>query len=192
MKKNELLLIPESVFTDLPSPWCPHPEQYSAFDTDAGELEALECLAAIVRVVKPEFVLETGTNRGVSAMYLAEALRRNGRGRMVTLEINADYAADANELLGEYDLLDYCEVRLESSFAYQPPRCIDLLFSDAEMGNRIAEIERYRPWLAPRAWVAVHDSLKHRSVIGDLAVLDWIERIDLPTPRGLTIGRIKA
>lgn len=148
-------------------------------------------LAALVRVVKPEFLLETGTNQGVSAVYLADALRQNGYGRMVTLEINTDYVTVAQTRVREYGLSEYCTVLPMSSFDYRPQCQIDLLFSDAEMGNRIAEIERYRPFLAPRAWVVVHDSLKHASVIGDLSTLGWIERIDIPTPRGLTIGRLR-
>jgi len=184
----------ESEFT-VPTDWAPRPDLYAAFDTDAAEQEVCELLAALVRTLKPAFVLETGTHLGRSAVYLAEALRRNQYGCMVSLEINADYAATARTLLSSHGLLGLgvgqCEVIQMSSFEYSPPVPIDFLFSDSELGTRRHELERLRPWLAPRAWVAVHDTLTHLSVIGDLAPLGWLERVDIPTPRGLTIGRLR-
>ncbi|MDO8531196.1 MAG: class I SAM-dependent methyltransferase [Dehalococcoidia bacterium] len=185
----------ESEFTLASTEWCPHPERYSAYDTDAAEVEALEVLAALVRALKPAFVLETGTHLGRSAAYIADALDRNRYGCMVSLEINSDYAAAARDLLAWHGLLGLgigqCDVLQVSSFEYIPPLPIDFLFSDSELGTRRHELERLRPWLAPRAWVAVHDTLTHLSVIGDLAPLGWIERVDIPTPRGLTIGRVR-
>lgn len=190
------LLIPhhrESDFT-APSVWAPRPDLYGAFGTDAAEEEVCELLASLVRALKPCFVLETGTHEGRSAVYIADALRRNQYGRMVSLEINADYARTARsrvrETLGGW--ADFCDVIEQSSFEYIPPWPIDFLFSDSELGTRQQELERMRPFLAPRAWVAVHDSLTHRSVMGDLTSVGWIERVDIPTPRGLTIGRITA
>lgn len=190
----DLPLHRESEFTEHPTDWAPHPELYSAYNTDAAEIEVLEVLAALVRALKPRFLLETGTHRGVSTAYLADALRRNRYGCMVSLEINADYTEAARTLLNSHGLLGLgvgqCEVIQMSSFEYLPPLPIDFLFSDSELGTRRHELERLRPWLAPRSWVAIHDSLTHRSVIGDLAPLGWLERVDVPTPRGLTVGRL--
>ena len=190
------LLIPqhrESRFT-APSVWAPRPDLYGAFGTDAAEEEVCELLASLVRAIKPCFVLETGTHEGRSAVYIADALRRNKYGRMVSLEINADYARTARsrveDVLRGYSYL--WQVEEISSFDYIPPQPIDFLFSDSELGTRQQGLERMRPFLAPRAWVAVHDSLTHRSVMGDLTSVGWIERVDIPTPRGLTIGRITA
>jgi predicted O-methyltransferase YrrM len=184
----------ESEFS-VPTAWAPRPDLYAAFDTDAAEQEVCELLAALVRALKPGFVLETGTHLGRSAVYLADALKRNRYGCMVSLEINAEHAAAARTLLDSHGLLGLgvgqCEVIEQSSFEYVPPRPIDFLFSDSELGTRRHELERLRPWLAPRAWVAVHDSLTHMSVIGDLGPLGWIERVDIPTPRGLTVGRLR-
>lgn len=47
---------------------------------------------AIVRADKPELVVETGVANGVSSTYLLEALRRNGRGQLHSIEIgNSPY-----------------------------------------------------------------------------------------------------
>jgi predicted O-methyltransferase YrrM len=185
---------PESNFTVNPTSFCPRPDLYSSPDTDAAEREILEFLAALVRATKPEFVLETGTHLGRSACYIADALRRNGVGRMVTLETNGSYITQAQELLAGQGLLGTgignCESLLISSFDYKPTRPINFLFSDSELGHRIEEMEYYRPYLAPYSWIAMHDTMSHKGTIGDLSVLNWIERIDIPSPRGLTVGRL--
>jgi predicted O-methyltransferase YrrM len=169
---------------------------YAAFDTDAAEQEVCELLAALVRALKPAFVLETGTHLGRSAVYLADALRRNHYGCMVSLEINADYAAAARTLLTSHGLLGLgigqCEVLEQSSFEYVPPRQINFLFSDSELGTRRHELERLRPWLAPNSWIAIHDVLSHGGVIGDLTSLGWLEMISIPSPRGISVGRLRS
>ncbi len=40
----------------------------------------------LARELQPDLVIELGTNVGISSAYLASALRKNGKGRLVTLE----------------------------------------------------------------------------------------------------------
>jgi Methyltransferase domain len=42
---------------------------------------------ALVRALQPELVYETGTHLGLGSLTLAEALRRNGHGRLITFDI---------------------------------------------------------------------------------------------------------
>jgi len=42
---------------------------------------------AIVRATKPNVVVETGTEKGLGSLVIAEALLRNGRGRLVTIDV---------------------------------------------------------------------------------------------------------
>jgi predicted O-methyltransferase YrrM len=42
---------------------------------------------AIVRATKPNVIVETGTEKGLGSLVLAEALLRNNRGRLVTIDI---------------------------------------------------------------------------------------------------------
>jgi hypothetical protein len=44
---------------------------------------------AIVRAAKPRHVVETGTDKGLGAVVMAEALLRNGAGRLTTIDINS-------------------------------------------------------------------------------------------------------
>lgn len=173
----------------------PHPELYSCYDNEGSEVEALEALATIVRVTKPRFILETGTYHGCSAAYICDALKRNGSfGRMVSIEIYEDAIRIAKDLLRPLGFLGsgpgQCEIIHGKSLDYVPTEKIDLLFSDSCFEARIPEVNKFRPHLAPRAWVAIHDYPKHRGSIGDISVLNWLERVELPTPRGLTFGRL--
>jgi cephalosporin hydroxylase len=45
---------------------------------------------ALVRAIKPNHVVETGTDKGLSACLLAAAVLRNERGRVTTIDINDD------------------------------------------------------------------------------------------------------
>lgn len=43
---------------------------------------------ALVRSQKPGLVVETGTDKGLGSLVLASALLKNGRGRLITLDVN--------------------------------------------------------------------------------------------------------
>lgn len=45
---------------------------------------------AIVRAVKPKVLVETGTDKGLGSLVLAEAVRKNGFGKVFTIDINPD------------------------------------------------------------------------------------------------------
>ena len=45
---------------------------------------------AIVRALRPEHVVETGTDKGLGSTVLAAALLRNGTGRLTTIDVNPD------------------------------------------------------------------------------------------------------
>jgi predicted O-methyltransferase YrrM len=43
----------------------------------------------VVTTIKPELVVETGTFSGISTLWIAEGLKANGRGRVITCELDA-------------------------------------------------------------------------------------------------------
>jgi D-alanine-D-alanine ligase-like ATP-grasp enzyme len=71
----------------LPHGACRHPERYRAVDGTAVEIEVLRFLEALIALIKPNYVLETGTFFGASAEAMARALAREGRGTMTTIEV---------------------------------------------------------------------------------------------------------
>src|SRR5919197_5414576 len=63
-------------------------------------------LAALCRALDPA-VLEVGTAIGYSTLHMAEPLER---GRVVTLEVDPDRAAQARDLLGRAGVADRVEI----------------------------------------------------------------------------------
>ncbi|MFL6153809.1 MAG: class I SAM-dependent methyltransferase, partial [Ornithinibacter sp.] len=45
---------------------------------------------ALVRSLRPEHIVETGTDKGLGSVVLAAALLRNGTGRLTTLDVNEE------------------------------------------------------------------------------------------------------
>src|SRR5438270_10365431 len=72
-----------------PTPECPHPERWSMYDSMTAEVEVLEFLRSLVRTVKPQTVVETGTFMGISTLWIAQGLKANGFGKIITLEYDA-------------------------------------------------------------------------------------------------------
>src|ERR1700686_2053739 len=70
------------------TPECPHPERWRMFDSMTAEAEVLEFLRTVVTTIKPELVVETGTFSGISTLWIAEGLKANGRGRVITCEFD--------------------------------------------------------------------------------------------------------
>ena len=60
--------------------------KYSAFNDAGVECEVGEFLYSFMRLIKPNFVLETGTHQGVSSSYIGFALKNNGFGILDTHE----------------------------------------------------------------------------------------------------------
>src|ERR1019366_9611741 len=69
-----------------PTPECAHPERWRMFDSMTAEAEVLEFLSTLVTTIKPELVVETGTFSGISTLWIAEGLKANGRGRVISCE----------------------------------------------------------------------------------------------------------
>src|SRR5258708_26065665 len=68
------------------TPECPHPERWRMFDTMTAEVEVLDFLKCLMTTVKPNLVVETGTFLAVSTLYMAEGLKQNGSGKIITCE----------------------------------------------------------------------------------------------------------
>src|SRR5207253_535316 len=77
------------------TPVCPHPERWSMFDSMTAEVEVLEFLRTVVTTLKPELVAETGTFSGISTLWIAEGLKENGRGKVITCAFDPLVSADA-------------------------------------------------------------------------------------------------
>lgn len=131
-------------------------------------------LAELVRKEEPALVVECGTALGYSALWIARELARLGRGRLVTIEIDADRAARAREHVREAGLEKYVEVR--TGDARELVKAIDagveLLFLDCNFDNYAPCYRGIRPALADRALI-VADNVG----IGEASMRDYLDEV---------------
>jgi predicted O-methyltransferase YrrM len=176
-----------------PTPECPHPERWGMFDSMTAEVEVLEFLRTIVTTIKPELVVETGTFSGISTLWIAEGLKANGRGRVISCEFDRAVYENAKARIEASGLGDWIEVRNESSLEMKIEGTIDLFFSDSDMPIREQEIRRFLPQVNPYGLILMHDASSHLKIVRDAAVKleqdGLISVVLLPTPRGLVVAQ---
>ncbi len=135
----------------------------------AGDRRALDRL---VRHFQPKSVLEFGTHLGMSTYYLAQALARNGAGRITTVDIvdvNGDGGAwrqaglkmPPAEIAKALGLSSYVEFVAEPSTKFMAGRrdAYDLIFLDGD--HAASAVYREVAWalgrLNPRGLIVLHD-----------------------------------
>jgi len=175
------------------TPECPHPERWSMFDSMTAEVEVLEFLRCLMTTVKPSLVVETGTFLGVSTVYMAEGLKKNGFGKIITCEPDAEVFAKAKEKIDSSGLKKWIDYRRESSLDVKVPGTIDVLFCDSLPELREPEVRHFLPQVNPNGLVLMHDSSSHLKTVRDAALRleteGLISVVLLPTPRGLVIAQ---
>jgi len=176
-----------------PTPECPHPERWSMYDSMTAEVEVLEFLRTLVTTVKPNLVVETGTFMGVSTLWIAEALRLNGFGHIVSCEYDAKMFEAARQKIDASEFRDLIDLRNESSLEMKVEGAIDLFFSDSDMPIREQEVRHYLPQISPFGLILMHDASSHLKQVREAALKlerdGLISVVLLPTPRGLVIAQ---
>ncbi len=163
------------------------------YDSMTAEAEVLEFLRTLVTTVKPELIVETGTFSGISTLWIAEGLKRNGRGKIITCEFDPVVYAKAKSRIQESGLADWIECRNESSLDMKIEGTIDLFFSDSDMPIREQEVRRYLPQINPFGLIVMHDASSHLKVVREAALKlereGLISSVLLSTPRGLVVAQ---
>jgi predicted O-methyltransferase YrrM len=175
----------------LPSPECPFPQRWSMIDGNTAEIETLEFLYSIVRLLKPGLVIETGAWHGYSAVALGKALRQNGFGRAISFEMDSEASEIARRRVREEDLSSLVEVSNASPLESRIDDQIDMLVLDSELTLRAPQFEYFRSQLRPGAIVIFHDTgTNHRIVRDNVARLTeegLLTTVTFPSPRGIAI-----
>ncbi|WP_251106613.1 O-methyltransferase [Alloacidobacterium dinghuense] len=175
------------------TPECPHPERWSMYDSMTAEAEVLEFLRTLITTVKPELVVETGAFLGVSTLWIAEGLKRNGFGKITSCELDPVVFAKAQEKVAASGLSEWVELRNESSLEMKIDGRIDILFSDSDMPIREPEVRRFLPQVNPQGLILLHDASSHLKVVREAALRleaeGLLSVVLLPTPRGLVIAQ---
>lgn len=184
-------LAPESQFT-APRPDCPHPYRWHATDGQSTEDEVTTLVAAMVTALQPDFVVETGTCLGNTAEAIGRALRANGQGELVSLEISPRCVEIARKRCVGLPV----SILEQSSLDYLPDRPIDFAFFDSLPPLRAQEFERYLPWMHGGTVVGFHDTAPHQPVRQYLQPLEerqlLVGALYLPTPRGVMFARVNS
>lgn len=175
------------------TPECPHPDRWHMFDSMTAEAEVLEFLRTLITTIKPELVVETGSFLGVSTLWIAEGLKANGFGKIVSCEFDPIVFAKAKEKIAASGLSEWIELRNESSLEMHIDGTIDLFFSDSDMPIREAEVKRFLPQIRATGLILMHDASSHLKVVRDAAFKmeseGLLSCVFLPTPRGLVVAQ---
>ena len=153
-------------------------------------IEEGEFLYGMVRMVKPISILETGTNIGVSAQYMALALRDNGFGHLTTIEKDGTVAQRAKDKFDTMSLSSFVTVATTTTYEFferlHPDATYDFLWLDTELKERYNELVTLFPRVTPGGIICIHDlwCLDHHWYGGvPNQMKQWFKNGDL---RGLT------
>jgi predicted O-methyltransferase YrrM len=175
------------------TPECPEPARWSMYDSMTAEVEVLEFLRCLVTTVKPKLIVETGTFMGISTLWLAEGVKHNGFGRIITCEFDPQVFTTAKQRIEASGLQQWIEMRNASSLETKIDGTIDLLFSDSDMPVREQEVRRFLPQMNPHGLILMHDASSHLKTVREAALKlereGLISVVLLPTPRGLVVAQ---
>jgi prolipoprotein diacylglyceryl transferase len=176
-----------------PTPECPHPERWHMYDSMTAEIEVLDFLTALVTTVKPELVVETGTFSGLSTLRIAEGLKANGFGRVITCEYDVKVFAAATQRFDSSGLGHWIDARNESSLDLKIEGQIDLLFCDSDVPVREQEVRKFLPQMNPFGLILMHDASSSMKTVREgslrMEAEGLISVLLLPTPRGLVVAQ---
>lgn len=208
MRTTDLFLSKTKLLTVQPE-ISPGDHGFLMFNDAGTEVEVSELLYSLMLVLKPKLVLETGTHRGVSSTYMAQALEDNKQeGKIITFEIEQQHIQASKRLWQDTGLSHRIESRCEPSLNARFPADtqFDVLFLDSEPQLRFDEFIKFWPMLKPGGFIIIHDlhpNLGHHGQVFH-GELDWpwgdfrlklgsyiknfdVQMVSFPTPRGCTM-----
>lgn len=181
---------------------------FSMFNDAGTEVEISEFLYGLVRMLKPNLILETGTHKGISSAFMGQSLKDNNKGKIITTEIHQEHIDDAKALWKDIGVDDYIISHKQESLRlnFDSDVHFDMLFLDSEPQLRFDEFIRFWPNVIPGGFILIHDlhsSMGHHDKIYH-DVYDWpygdfriklgpfIKNLDITwihfkTPRGLSM-----
>lgn len=175
------------------TPNCKRPQMYSMNSRVGSENEVLSFLRMITILLKPEVILETGTYKGNGTISFAEGIMFNNFGKVISIECDEKLAEIMKNKFDGYPV----EIVCGNSLEYTPTNKIDILFLDSKRSLRKNEFIRFKPFLHENSLIIWHDSAyreRHHEVydgVEELYRAGIIDRILLPTPRGITLSMLK-
>jgi hypothetical protein len=164
------------------------------FDGFTAEVEVLDFLYALVRMTKPNRIVETGAWLGRSAIAIGSALRDNGFGHLLTIEQSDEVAKTAARNIKEQGLGEFVTLQVGKSLEIElGHETYDFALFDSDIPLRATEFIKFYSQLESGAIVVFHDTAElHEGSadnVIDLMTMGMAEGIFLDTPRGIFVGR---
>jgi cephalosporin hydroxylase len=122
----------------------------------------LWALQEAIAEIRPMVILETGTNRGGSALFLANVLDLlNNDGRVVTVDVERmhDLVHPRIEFLIGDSLSDEVLRRMTAAVEQTDGPVLVVLDSDHRRDHVAAELEHYAPFVTPGSLILVQDGI---------------------------------
>jgi predicted O-methyltransferase YrrM len=105
------------------------------------EAEMMDLLYTMVRILRPEMVVDLGSHVGMSAYALGCAVRDNdNKGRVVSCDIEAEYTSQTFERVKGLPVA----ALMCSAHLLREVETADFLFIDCDYGNRIGTLKRIK------------------------------------------------
>lgn len=137
--------------------------KYLMWNDGGVECEVGEFFYGLTRMVKPVNILETGTYKGASSLYFGQALKENGFGRLVTLEIDRLVQEEAMAKWNKVGVSEYIRSILMSALDYEPRNSFQIILLDTEPNIRFKEMVKFVPYLDAGGYMFIHDLHRHLS-----------------------------
>lgn len=153
----------------------------TAEDEWASEYEVYDFLYALVRLLKPKVILETGCYKGGGTKALVNGCKANGFGTVNSCDTSHERIEEADAACENWHSLYFGHC--DGVFHCQNTKDVDLAFIDSS-GDRVAEVEALN--LAPGGVVVLHDSNRPQyKRIWELK--PWKSIWHIPTEQGITV-----
>jgi predicted O-methyltransferase YrrM len=156
--------------------------------------EVGELLYMLTRAARPALAVEFGASLGYSAIHIASALRDLGHGSLVSTELCADKAREAQQNIEDTGLADLVDLRVGDAMTSLTnlDRNVDVLFLDGWNDLYLSLLTQLEPHLPPGAFVIAdmskgdphHD--QYRRHVNDPA--NGYCSIELPLDEGVVIS----
>jgi len=138
------------------------PPRWTEFDGAATELEMGDVLYGLVRMTKPVLTFESGCYLGHGTTRIAQALKHNCRGHLVSCDTDAQKVMLVRAALCDQrdgpgsprDFTGWADVRIGRAIDQPELRECDFFFCDSNYECRAEELEAVKPGCV----VVVHDT----------------------------------
>lgn len=168
--------------------YCPDASAWQSRDEQSAEQEVSDFAYSLIRLIKPEFVIETGCYLGDSTYAMASAIKDNGFGDLISCDINQERVDIVNKRLKDNNLPGEVYCMKGADMIRQHGLAADFGFVDSgNEDSRDEEVDLMIMNLAPGKMFMMHDTGPQFTGFSEIADIVDLPKVYFNTPRGLTL-----